>query len=136
MVLFPSVEWAELFRAALNANPAYATAAQAWEGDILLLILPDNGHPRGEGVHLDLAHGTCRAARYLSDPSTVSSEFVYQGPRQAWERLLRHEIDPVKSIFDGTFQVKGNMAKALRFSRAAKELIGTASAIPTSIAPS
>jgi putative sterol carrier protein len=133
VVVFPSAEWAEAFRTALNANVAYAEAAQAWEGDILLLVLPDAGHPKGEGVYLDLAHGRCRAAQYVPDASNLPTEFVYQGPRSSWARLAKGEVEPLRAILDGTFQVKGNMAKMLRFTKAAKELVETAAKIPATV---
>jgi putative sterol carrier protein len=125
---FPSTPWAEEFGRRLNASPAYARAAQAWEGDILLLVSPADGP--GVGVHLDLHHGSCRAARYVADASTVKAEFVYRGPAAAWQRLLRREIDPIKSILDGTFKLQGNMLKAMRFTAAAKEMLETAATIP------
>ncbi len=130
---FPSEAWAQALATALNANPAYAEAAKAWEGDLLLLVLPDEQDPNGAGVHLDLAHGTCRAARYVADPRGVSSEFVYEGRRADWARLVRHELDPIKAILDGTFKVRGNLAKLLRFTRAAKELVETAANVPTDL---
>jgi len=37
----------------------------------------------------------------------------------------------VKAILDGTFRIKGNLAKAMRFTRAAKELVETAASVPT-----
>jgi putative sterol carrier protein len=135
MLIFPSAEWAVEYRTAINANRTYAEAAKAWEGDILLFVLPDSGHPYGEGVYLDLAHGICREARYVSDRSPVSSEFVYQGTRENWARMVKGELEPVKAILDGTFQIKGNLAKALRFTRAAKELVETAANIPASVSP-
>jgi putative sterol carrier protein len=131
MPRFPSAEWATAFREAINANPEYAEAAQAWEGDVMLLIAPDSEAPDGEGIHLDLEHGTCRAAEYLTKPGTVQSEFVYRGTRADWHKLLRKQIDPVQAILDGTFHLKGNLAKAMRFTRAAKALIETATAVPT-----
>ncbi len=128
---FPSAEWASAYRDALNAEPEYADAAQAWEGDILLLVRADPAAPNGEGVHLDLFHGACRAATFVADPRTVRSEFVYEGNRADWARMIRREIDPVRSILDGTFRIRGNMAKAMRFTRAAKVLVETAGKIPT-----
>jgi putative sterol carrier protein len=128
---FPSAEWADAYRAALNAEPEYAEAARAWEGDILLLVRPDAAAPQGEGVHLDLFHGTCRSATFVDDPRPVASEYVYEGNRSDWARLLHHELDPVKAILDGTFRIKGNLAKATRFTRAAKVLVETAARIPT-----
>ena len=131
MARFPSSEWASRFESAINQNSAYADAAKAWEGEILLLVLPDTESPGGSGILLDLHHGVCRSARFVADANGVATEFVYQGGRSQWARLLRHEIDPVKAWLDGTFQVKGNLAKAMRFTRAAKELVETAASIPT-----
>jgi putative sterol carrier protein len=127
---FPSAEWASAFQKALNENAAYADAAKAWVGDILLRVRPTDDAQPAPGVHLDLANGTCRAATYYPDSRSVSSEFVYEGSPENWQRLIRHEVDPVQAILNGTFRVKGNMAKLMRFTRAAKELVETASNVP------
>jgi putative sterol carrier protein len=129
----PSAEWDEALKTKLNANSAYTEAAVAWEGAILLLILPDRLNPTGEGVYLDLRHGKCLKSRYLPDASNVESEFVFQASRENWRRLLRQELDPVRALLDGTFHVRGNLAKLMRFTRAAKELVETAAAIPAEI---
>lgn len=127
---FPSAEWAEAYRTQLNESPAYREAARAWVGDILLLVRPGEPGAPAPGVHLALAHGECSAATYHADAREVASEFVYEGTRENWARLLRREVDPVKAILDGTFRIKGNLAKAMRFTRAAKELVETASRVP------
>jgi putative sterol carrier protein len=127
---FPSDAWADGFRQALNDNPEYARAAAAWEGDFLLVVLPEPAIPNGLGIHLELAHGKCTGARIVDDPSKVRSEFVVEGSRTSWERLLRREIDPIQGIMNGTFRLKGNMLKALRFQRAAKEMLDTAGRVP------
>jgi putative sterol carrier protein len=130
---FPSSEWADAFRRALNENAAYREAAQAWEGDIVFLVRsPEAGRP-SPGIHLLLAHGECSAAAYHPDAQAVPSEFVYEGSPENWSRLLNREIDPVKSILNGTFKIRGNPAKLMRFTRAAKELVETAASIPASI---
>jgi putative sterol carrier protein len=126
-VAFPSAAWAAAFQKAINANAAYAEAAKAWEGDVLLRVRPTDPTAPTPGVHLDLANGTCRAATYHPDARAVASEFVYEGTAENWARLMRHEVDPVNAILDGTFRVKGNLAKLMRFTRAAKELVETAS---------
>ncbi|HXW66699.1 MAG TPA: SCP2 sterol-binding domain-containing protein [Thermoplasmata archaeon] len=127
---FPSAEWASAFQRAINANAAYAEAARAWAGDILLRVQPEDPNAPAPGVLLDLASGTCRAAHYHADARSVAAEFVYEGSPENWARLMRHEIDPVKAILDGTFRVRGNLAKLMRFTRAAKELVETASNVP------
>ena len=127
---FPSAEWATAYQTALNANPAYQEAAEAWVGDILLRVQPEDPNAPAPGVHLTLAHGQCSAATYHADARSVASEFVYEGTRENWQRLLQGEVDPVKAILDGTFRIKGNLAKAMRFTRAAKELVETAAHVP------
>lgn len=132
MPAFPSTEWAALFQKALNDNPAYAQAAAAWEGDILFEVLPDPQTSGGPGIYLDLAHGTCREARFVSDPSTVNPEFVFRATRENWQKILRRDLDPVKAFLGGTIRMSGNPAKIMRFVGAAKELIETAAGVPTS----
>jgi putative sterol carrier protein len=128
---FPSEEWAAAFRDAINQNEAYREAAKAWEGDIVFLVRMPDPTAASPGVHLALAHGTCSSASYYPDAREVSSEFVYEGSPENWKKLLAGETDPVKAILEGTFRIKGNLAKAMRFTRAAKELVETAAKIPT-----
>ncbi len=128
---FPSAEWALAFQHALNENSAYAEAARSWVGDILLRVVPEAPTAASPGIHLDLAHGECRSATYYADAREVAAEFKYEGAIGAWKKLTQHEVDPVKALLAGTFQIKGNLAKAARFTRAAKELVETAAAIPT-----
>jgi putative sterol carrier protein len=128
---FPSQEWADAFRAAINRNEAYRAAAQAWEGDILFLERGADTAAAAPGIHLALAHGECSAATFHADARSVSSEFVYEGTPENWQKLLAGQVDPVKAILDGTFRIKGNLAKAMRFTRAAKELVETAAKVPS-----
>ncbi|MGP8077676.1 MAG: SCP2 sterol-binding domain-containing protein [Thermoplasmata archaeon] len=130
---FPSDEWAEAFRVALNSSAEYREAAAAWEGEILLRVLPPGTDAPAPGIHLALAHGECTRASYHADARSVASEFVYEGSSENWRRLLRGEIDPVKSILDGTFRMRGNLLKASRFTRAAKALVETAAAVPAEV---
>ena len=127
---FPSQEWADGFRGALNENASYREAAQAWEGDILFLVRSGDPAEATPGIHLSLAHGSCSAATFHPDARTVASEFVYEGTPENWRKLLAGQVDPVKAILDGTFRIRGNLAKAMRFTRAAKELVETAAKVP------
>jgi len=128
---FPSAEWAAEFRSVLSQNEAYREAAQAWEGDILFLVRNADAQAPSPGIHLALAHGECSAATFYPDARAVASEFVYEGTPENWQRLLDGQLDPVKAILDGTFRIRGNLAKAMRFTRAAKELVETAAKVPT-----
>jgi putative sterol carrier protein len=130
---FPSAEWAEAYRTAINENAAYREAAKAWVGEILLLVRTPGAPGPSPGVLLELAGGECQKATFHADAGSVASEFVYEGTPENWARLMRHEVDPVKAILDGTFRVRGNLAKLMRFTRAAKELVETAANVPGSV---
>jgi len=129
-VRFPSQEWADAFRGAIGRNEEYREAAAAWEGEILFRVVPGTADAPAPGILLALAHGECSAATFHADSRSIASEFAYEGSRENWQRLLRREIDPVKSILDGTFRMRGNLLKASRFIRAAKALVETAASIP------
>jgi putative sterol carrier protein len=131
---FPSAEWADAFRAALNASAEYRDAAAAWEGEILFRIAPSGEDAPAPGIHLALAHGECTSATFHADARELPSEFVYEGSRENWRRLLKGEIDPVRSILNGTFRMRGNLLKASRFTRAAKALVETAATVPADVA--
>ena len=127
---FPSAEWAEAFRQALNANEEYRAAAAAWEGDLLLRVLPDSPTASAPGVLLDLFHGSCRHATFEPDSRSTESEFVFEGSVENWRRVMAGALDPVAALMNGTFRLRGNVAKAMRFTRAAKELVETAAGLP------
>lgn len=131
MVAFPSADWATLFQKALNENSTYAQAAAAWEGDLMFEVLPDAQATKGPGIYLDLYHGQCRESRFVPDPTMVNPEFVFRATRDNWQRLMRHELDPVKAFLGGTIKMSGNPAKIMRFIGAAKALVETAGNVPT-----
>jgi putative sterol carrier protein len=128
---FPSEEWANAFRAALNANPRYAEAARQWEGDVLLRVVSDPTGGPSPGVQLVLAHGECTAATFLAESGSASSEFIFEATEPNWTKLLRHEVEPVAAILDRKIRVRGNLPKLMRFTRATKEMVDTAAGIPT-----
>lgn len=130
MPKFPSQEWADAVRGAVNANSEYAEAATAWEGDILLSVRPDPKAPAGGGVRLDLFHGECRSATFVPDPSSVACEFTFEAARADWARMVKRELDPVKAILDGTIRIRGNLAKLMRYTKASKALVESVASVP------
>jgi putative sterol carrier protein len=127
---FPSAEWADAFRQALNQNPAFQEAARAWEAEILFLVRSPERDTGTPGIRIHLLQGECRTAEFHDDARGIAAEFVFEGTPENWRRLLRRELEPVRPFIDGTFKVRGNLAKALRFTRAAKEMVETASGVP------
>ncbi len=128
---FPSQPWADALRVAVNEDAEYAEAARHWEGDILLRVVPEPEGLPAPGVHLDLGDGQCRSARFIEDSRATESEFVFEASEGNWQQVLQRRIDPVQAIMGGTLKVRENMAKLLRFTRAARQLVHDVGTIPS-----
>jgi len=132
MAKFPSEEWLTEYVAKLNSNPNYEDAARKWEGSMIFVVRKDDAFDKEAYLYLDLYHGKCRAARFsLSAAELPASDYKYSGPFTNWKRLINKEIDPIQGILTGKFKLEGSMMTIMRFTRAAKEMVGTASAVKT-----
>ncbi|MEM0158657.1 MAG: SCP2 sterol-binding domain-containing protein [Thermoplasmataceae archaeon] len=132
MPKFPSDDWVKEYSEKLNSNEDYADAGKSWEGDILFVIKPDEDHKTEEYVYLDLYHGKCRSARYVHPGENVpNAQFKYIGTFGNWKRLINKEIDPIQGILTGKFKLEGSMMKIMRYTKAAKEMVNTASLVKT-----
>ncbi len=115
----------------LNANEAYGDAAKDWEGDFLFVCKPEGNLKEEASFHVDLWHGKCRSARMLAPEESVETAFTYTGPYGNWIKLINKEIDPIRGLLTGKFKLKGSMMKVMRYTKAAKLLVETASQVPT-----
>lgn len=131
MAKFPSDEWIKLYKEELNKNEVYAEAAKDWEGDFLFVITPSGGLEKEVVFYVDLWHGKCREAYQLPSRDAKTAAFVYEGPYPNWKKLLNKEIDPIRGLMTGKFKLKGDMAKVMRYIKAAQELVNTTTRVPT-----
>lgn len=132
MPKFPSEEWASEYVEKLNSNPAYQEAGKKWEGDITFIIKQDSVLEQDSFLYLDLLHGECRNFKFTADESEIpKSEFKYIGKYSNWMRLINKEIDPIQGILTGKFKLEGSMMKIMKFTKAAKEMVSTASSVST-----
>ena len=134
MAKFPSDEWAKLFMEQLNANKNYEEGAATWEGDFLFVINPDADLKEPANIYMDLWHGKCRGTALVNPGEEKKAAYVYSGPYGNWKKLINKQIDPIQGLLIGKFKLQGDMAKVLRAVRAAKELVETASKVPTEFA--
>lgn len=124
-MLFPSDEWVEEWIKKLNNYKAYQQAAATWEGDFLFVLEADGGLTEVVTMYVDLWHGKCRQAWVVSPdkPAPDDVEFEWRGKYGNWIKLLRGEIGPIKALLQQKFKLKGDMAKVLRATKAAMELV-------------
>ena len=135
---FASPEWAKAYCKALNENENYREAAgpigfppDGWEGDFLFIIEPAGNLDHEIRMFVGLYHGECTGARILDEGEEVDAEFEYSGSYDSWVQVLKKELDPIRGLLAGKFKLKGDMAKVLRATRAAQELVVSTTMIET-----
>ncbi len=126
-----SDEWVREYMKLLNESREYEDAAKDWEGDFLFVVEPDEKLERPMYIYLDLYHGKARDGFVVDDPSGVRPAFEFRGKYSNWKKLIEGEIDPIKGLVTGKFRLKGNMAKVMRYARAAKALVEVAQKVET-----
>jgi len=125
---FPSEEWLTDLHEKLNADGRYARIARNWEGDISLIIEPDDPFPERAICYLDLWHGRSREVEYLTGVGEKHADFVISAPFTNWLRILQGELNPVQAMATMKLRVRGNMVYMMRniptildFTRCAQE---------------
>lgn len=132
MPKFPTEEWASQYVEKLNSNPSYQEAGKNWEGDITFVIRKDESFDKDAFLYLDLFHGECRGFKFTTKEDDLPKpEFKYIGKYSNWMRLINKEVDPIQGILTGKFKLEGSMMKIMKFTKAAKEMVSTASTVDT-----
>ena len=119
-----SPEWAEAFKAEINASPVYKQAAANWEGSVGLVVLaePDKNVPEDMGIFLDLWHGEARDVRICSRPEAEAAQFVITGSYSRWKKVAKNELDATKGIMLGQLKLRGDFPTLVRYTKASQEL--------------
>jgi len=129
---FPSDEWVQEYAKKLNENQAYKDAGKSWEGDIVFVVEKDESFPGEAYIYLDLYHGACRRALYADSADRVpKAVYAYKGSFTNWRKLIGNEIDPIQGLLTGKFRLDGSLMEIMKYIRAAKEMVSTATTVPT-----
>ena len=146
MPKFMSEEWLDLYKEALNANEAYAKAASWWTGDFIFIVRASGNLDHDVMSFIGLTHGKCTGVKPISSEDeyevvkpgeTASSEdkiaveYTYGATYDTWVKIVKGELDPIRGLLSGQAKIEGEMAKVLKATEAAKELVRTATLIDT-----
>ncbi|MEE9378582.1 MAG: SCP2 sterol-binding domain-containing protein [Candidatus Lokiarchaeia archaeon] len=137
-MLFGSKEWAAAYCKAINENENYRDAAGpdgfppvGWEGDFLFVVEPSGNLDHEIRIFVGLYHGECTGCRVVEEVEEVEVEYEYSGPYEAWVAIVNKELDPIRALLAGKTKLKGDMAKVLRATRAAQELVVSSTMVET-----
>jgi putative sterol carrier protein len=153
MVMFLTKAWMEEYRKMLNQSKEYKEAGKGWgvgwNGDFIFQIenIPIDKIPLKElptAVANDLKeyvvkgtiynlirleNGECKDARPIKDPKEVQVGFVYKGPYENWKKMVKGEVDPIRALLARQFFLEGDMAKVMKYTKAANLMSKTSASI-------
>jgi len=148
MPKFMSEEWLELYKVALNGNEAYAKAASWWTGDFIFIVRASGNLDHDVMAFIGLTHGKCTGVKPIlsedefevvgpdekaSNADKIAVEYTYEANYETWLQILKGDLDPVRGLLSGKAKIVGNMAKVLKATDAAKELVRTATLVDTEL---
>ncbi|MFW9794716.1 MAG: hypothetical protein ACFFEE_10465 [Candidatus Thorarchaeota archaeon] len=143
---FLSEEWLDLYKDALNSNEVYAKVASWWTGDFIFIARASGNLDHDVLAFIGLTHGKCTGVKPISSEDEyevvkpgedVSSgdktpvEYVYEASHDTWIQIIKGGLDPIRALLSGQSRITGEMAKVLKATDAAKELVRTATLIHT-----
>jgi len=150
MPKFGTQEWCDAYCEAINGNEAYAEAASWWEGDFIFIVHPSGALDHEIRMWIGLNHGDCTGANILKEdedyiilekgqkasgnpPPPYEAEYEYSATYDNWVKILKSELDSVRALLSGQAKVKGDMAKIMRATKAAQELVRSTTLIETEL---
>jgi putative sterol carrier protein len=133
--LFGTDEWIKACMQEINKSQAYEKSALDWEGDFYFVVAPDKIYDKVAIYYLDLWHGKCRAASLVEDESQFSPAFRMETSDANWKAIVDKKLDPIQGMMTRKIKLSGNMAKIMRYVKAAQELVNCATRVPTEFPP-
>ena len=116
---FPSTEWCDAYKDAINANPGYKLAAKDWtHGSVAMVVTaePAIGIAEDTGMWLDVHQGECRACRLVTREEADKAAFVIVASYARWKEVIRRELDPTKGMMQNKLKLaKGHMPTIVKF---------------------
>lgn len=134
-VQFPSPEWTQSFRTAVNNNAGYRTAGKDWtHGKVAYVIEadPSLGLQEDMAMVLDLHQGECRSAAYVKGTEAQDADFVIRADYGRWKEVMSGAVDPTKAMMQNKLKLKkGHLPTLIKFVVASKQLVESALTIDT-----
>ena len=133
--LFPSPEWADAYKDAINTNERYKDAGKDWTHGVVAMVVkadPSIGLPEDLGLWLDVHQGACRDCRLVPAAEAETAPFVIVADYARWKQVIRREIDPIKAMMQNRLKLtKGHMPTIVKYVNSSRELVESTSKVDT-----
>jgi len=131
MAEYGTQEWCDLYKEEINNNKAYEEAAKTWEGDFYFIAEPGGPLKEAIYIYIDLYHGKCRKIEIAADPNKYKPEFTLSAPYAIWKRIAIKQLNSTQALITKQLKLSGNLAKIMRYTKAANELTNCSISVPT-----
>jgi len=117
-VLYPSQEWCDAWKDAMNNSEAVRENGKNWgadfNGNFVFEIAPGGGLDKTTYLYLEAKAGLCSVARVVDSPIGLDPGFHVTGDYPAFKNVVRGDKDFIEGVVRGLFKVKGDMSKIMR----------------------
>ncbi len=132
---FPSNEWAQAYKTAINTNPAYKTAGKEWTHGVVVMVVKADPALRiaeDTAMWLDVNGGECRDCKIVPAADAQAAPFIIVADYARWKQVIKRELDPIKGMMQGKLKLtKGHMPTIVKYVHASKELVESTSRVDT-----
>ena len=133
---FPSEEWTQAYKDAVNANEGYKVHGKPWTFGAVAFVIkadPSIGLPEDVGMIMDVHEGACRGTQFVKGMDSVQeAPFVVVADYARWRACLEGKLDPIKSMMEGKLKLtKGHLPTMLRFVESSRQLVVSATNVDT-----
>jgi putative sterol carrier protein len=134
MALYPSQEWCDLWKNAMNNDEACVTSGKNWgtdfNGSFLFDVAPDSGLDKAVYIYVELKGGTCIDLKLIEDPSSVQAGFIVNSTYGNIKPVVKGEKDFIEGVVRGLFKIKGDMGKIMRNAKYIRAMAKSISSFP------
>ncbi len=114
MATFPSAEWMQATKSKFNTDEKYAKIARNWEGDLRIILEPDNTLQESMWLYWDLWHGTCREALIEDQSSPKKPAFILKASYGNIIKVISGEVGTMQALMTRMLTIRGSMAYIMR----------------------
>ena len=121
MAIYPSQEWCDEWKKAINDDEAVARTGKNWgvdfNGNWLFEVTSGGGLEETAYVFLEAAAGKCSDARMLENPAEEDHGFVVTGSYVDFKPVVKGEADFLAAVVKGNFKMRGDMVKMMQYAK-------------------
>ncbi len=130
-IKFQSEEWIKEFQSQMNASEVFEKAGKGFVGDWVFIVEADAAYPETIYFFISLSHGKCPDAAMLASENEREAQYVVRAPFSTWREVIEGKLDPIRGMMTGKLKLKGNLAKVMRYVKAANEMMECVMRVPT-----